>query len=140
MHSHTDHTVTIFDCSLIIFKQAGNVQGNVRLPGAVQHNRRFLSEVNMTIRVVPGPHGVGMRLGARGTAVIVLGFTGPTRPAFTAGVRIDDELVAVDGQNVQGNCNYAERLLVSRRGPAAVELTLRRHHGYEIAALARHGA
>jgi hypothetical protein len=140
MHSRTDHTGTLFDCSLIIYKQAAHAQGNVRLPGAVQHNRRFLSEVNMTVRVVPGSHGIGMRLGARGTAVVVLGFTGPTRPAFTAGVRIDDELVAVDGQNLQGDCNYAERLLVSRRGPTAVALTLRRHHGYEIAALARQGA
>ena len=85
----------------------------------------------------PGYYGVGVRVHAKGAAVMVAGVV-PHSPAAKAGLERGDRLLAVDGLRVRGHIETAlAALQAPHHGP--LKLVMRRPGGHERTVTVRRG-
>lgn len=70
--------------------------------------------------------GVGAMIGVVGKKVVI---TQPYRdfPAYSSGLKVGDEIISVDGQNVQGKRTSAVSTLLKGQPNTIVEIKVRRH-------------
>ena len=85
----------------------------------------------------PGYYGVGVRVRAKGAAVMIVGVV-PHSPAAKAGLRKGDRLLTVDGVGVRGHIDTAlAALQAPHRGP--LKLVMRRKGGHAHVVTVRRG-
>lgn len=93
--------------------------------------RRMTVDVVPPIRVVPGGHSIGVQLRSRG--VLVVGYAAIRDPNGTlhqpgkeAGIRLGDAIVAIDGQEVNGEEHAAILFETAGKAGKPVPVVLRR--------------